>query len=733
MSNDPEPVLVEQTLITFLFERLLFDSIERTNNNSTGSTISPTLLSARFAYIAHYYDQLTLKQAHRWRGRAITRLALNSASGVVTFLSNNKSCFKILPDRLTEKLVLGDEAGSELCQFIICTYVLQASDLAEIRRGFVTLVPEPYREEIEFLMGMLKRSGLLASSVQAAISTGTQCIMELRHSKMHHGISDDYAQKLAAELPPVASRERKERQIVDSVKEATSMDAIVLSSSAHGIHISDYDLELLLVERAVDDTDTTSSTEANTHDQPSSRDTDSELVERLERLTVEKSPPSGEERVQAIHALAAIIKNAGFKSVVARKRYSDVSCSLNSYYVCFYDPRTQLTCQLTLYNPAGLKTRNLLQAYADIDNRVKPFMFAVQRTLDNHGRSHEALGNFAVAMIGIHYLQTKGVLPKLLHRQGRRVEFGFHTGRPENVLPKNLTSQNYTGLGQAGRKPSASTHTAQSKNNRNIHRPLRGRKTLPQQQQQGSGDFFSSVYDRVGSVPTGGVRCTTAPESNVPKGNTRDQTEPSPDVRTVPCEYDTILAKVRPFDKSVLRKSVTDLVVDFFRYTSDKFEEWEDLLIPSDGATTYNYIGAIDQEGKRCSMFMPGSAQTYLPDRFSGLVVQDPFILDRNLAWLCTGWRFRNTGRAFRHAFDSISCSHTGAELYQHLIGEWLEEQEEIEGDLEFESETGHPMGYVINDRVLDAWDEFGDSITDLRLRAIAQKMIAGCIQDPRF
>jgi hypothetical protein len=195
MSTALEPALVEQTLITYLFEHLLFDSIER-NDNSTGSTISPILLSTRFAYIARYYDQLTMRQAHRWRGRAIVRLGLHSASGVVTFLSNNRAHFKILPGRLTEKLVLGDEAGSELCQLIISTYVLQAGDLAEIRRGFVTLVPDPYRAEVEFLMSMLKRNGLLASSVQTAILTGTECISELRQSRTHHAVPDDYTRKL---------------------------------------------------------------------------------------------------------------------------------------------------------------------------------------------------------------------------------------------------------------------------------------------------------------------------------------------------------------------------------------------------------------------------------------------------------------------------------------------------------------------------------------------------------
>lgn len=197
MTTALEPTLVEQTLVSYLVESLLFHSVEH-NNKSNGSAFSPMLLSTKFAYIAQYYDKLTMKENYRLRGRAITRLGLNTGSGVVSYISNNRTRFKILPERLTEKIVLGEEANIEVCQFIYCTYALQGTDLAEIRRGFATLVPEPYREEIEFLMGMLKRNGLLASSPQAVIHTSTECLVDLRRSKVHHEVADDYARKLEA-------------------------------------------------------------------------------------------------------------------------------------------------------------------------------------------------------------------------------------------------------------------------------------------------------------------------------------------------------------------------------------------------------------------------------------------------------------------------------------------------------------------------------------------------------
>jgi hypothetical protein len=494
------------------------------------------------------------------------------------------------------------------------------------------------------------------------------------------------------------------------------------SSWAQGIHISDYDLELLLVERPLEDTATADSEfKVQDQEQSASRSTtDEELVERLWTLTIRRQPSSGEERVRDIHQLATTVKNAGFKAVVATKRYVDVSCNLNPHYVCFYDPRTQLTCQITLYNPSDINVRTLFQTYADIDTRVEPFVFAVQRTLDNHGRSHEALGNFAVAMIAIHYLQIKGILPKLLHRQGRRVEFGFFSGRAENALP-NILSEDSTG--QTGSRSSTASDSAsatQPKPKANVK--VRHGRRKPQSQQ--GSQTASPKGGRGGSAAAG---CPTS------RDTTRGQTTASSGVRSISCVYDTDLAKIRPFDKSVIRKSVTDLVVNFFTYTAEKFLDWEDRLVPGDQMPDYDFVGAIDHEGRRCSMFMPGTAVTYLPEKFSGLVVQDPFVPDRNLAWLCTGWRFMNTSKAFQRAQASISCSHTGAGINQALIDELFDEEAEIEEELEFEFETGVP-GFVINNRVLDAWDDFGDSVTSpRRLRDVAEKMIAGSIQDSRL
>jgi hypothetical protein len=180
MNIPVEPQIQEQTLIAYIFERLLFDAIEH-DNKRNGTNFPPAMLAAKFAYISHYYDELSMKQSHRHRGRAITRLGLNAASGVVSFLTSNRNRFKILPGRITEKIEFGEEAGSELCIFITCPFVL-AEDMRDIRRSFITRVPEVYREETEFLMGLLKRNGLLASEVDV-IQSGAECIQEIKRRR----------------------------------------------------------------------------------------------------------------------------------------------------------------------------------------------------------------------------------------------------------------------------------------------------------------------------------------------------------------------------------------------------------------------------------------------------------------------------------------------------------------------------------------------------------------------
>ncbi|KAF9129131.1 hypothetical protein BGW39_004438 [Mortierella sp. 14UC] len=699
MTVPPEPPLQEQTLIAYLFERLLFDAIER-DNKRTGTFFPPAMLAAKFAYISHYYDELSLKQTHRYRGRAITRLGLDSVSGIIAFLTNYRNRFKILPDRVTNKIEFGEEAGKELCIFINCPLV-SATDMVDIRRAFITRVPEAYREEVEFLMSLLKRSGLLASSEADVVQAGYECILELKRKENHHAVSGVYIDKLEAERPPPHVRKRKEEQLVAAIKALTYMDVLVLSSWTKGIHISDYDLELLLVEP---NTTTTGLEQEKTVSAPSviTTPTDNDLAERVNRMSMEQLPPSGEERVRAIHKMATTVKDAGFELVLLRKRYFDITCKINPHYVCFYDPKTELTCQITLYNPFDIHKRELLRTYASIDNRVEPFVFAVQRTLDNHGRSHEALSNYAAAMIAIHFLQHKSILPKLMHHQGQRIDFGFHTGKAADALPKTLDTAFGTREISAIVQPELSTNKTRRGRGGNRNQGGPGRAVS-------DGREASSVDTLIDNAVT--LRPEVRPASGAKHATLlRTTTSFHPEFLAVSHHYDKNLAKNRPFDRTRAKKPVVDLLVEFFEYTASKFKSWERYLptVEDMAANNYDIVGSVDHQGKKCSMYMPGTARTFTSENFSGLVVQDPFVLDRNIAWLCTGWRFKSTSQVFQRARDSTSCNHKD-KTHQELM--LIKEESEKEG--------------MIDTKVFDAWDSFGEAVAGSSLKNVAELAIA--------
>jgi hypothetical protein len=79
------------------------------------------------------------------------------------------------------------------------------------------------------------------------------------------------------------------------------------------------------------------------------------------------------------------------------------------------------------------------------------------------------------------------------------------------------------------------------------------------------------------------------------------------------------------------------LAIEFFEYASKKFKDWDDLL-PPPAESLASTAGATDRD-----------------KLFSGLVVQDPFLSDRNLTTLTTGWRFRSISRVFQMASACLS------------------------------------------------------------------------------
>ncbi|KAF9082380.1 hypothetical protein BGX29_003914 [Mortierella sp. GBA35] len=334
------------------------------------------------------------------------------------------------------------------------------------------------------------------------------------------------------------------------------------------------------------------------------------LATRLKELSLKKTL-SGVEEVQNVHELHLKVKNAGFEAVVERKRYTDISCNVNGKYVCFYDPKMELTCQVSLDNHFDFHNRELLQAYARIDDRVELFIFAAQKTLEHHGRSKEALVNSAIAMIAIHYLQLRSILPQLLHHQSNRVDFGFHTGSTKDIFPKY------------------SNHIL----------PMPAGNPLP--------NPISNPFEHTDSSNT--------PEPNAKnRSSNKSQSKNKNRKRT---RKGGRGSPIRPFDKSTHKASVLSLLSDFLEYATMRCRIWEKQEIASEDSAIYEdyeNVESVDLEGKKCNVMFPATAHTCVGTEYSGMVVQDPFVLDRNLTPLYVGWRFKSTCKVFRRAHATV-------------------------------------------------------------------------------
>lgn len=422
------------------------------------------------------------------------------------------------------------------------------------------------------------------------------------------------------------------------------------SSSSKGINFSDFDLELLI------------------------------------RIEKPESLPSGIERLddnatqtnEILEDLLFRLSQAGYETIEISKRYFEGKGGTNPLSVCFHDPRSSLTCQVTFDHSAGTSLHRLFQAYADIDERVEPFVFIVQEILASYGRTQETLSNLAVAMIAIRYLQKVRILPNLLKHQGRRVDFGFYSGPFEGRLPleekmvrgiDNRSMVAVTG-GSRRRKRRGSSRSKKSK-------PL----------------TWSSSAIQV-------ARALRSEEDLVIK----QLTESSPGCRTVCYDFDEEMAKIKSFDKSPTKKSPFRLVVDFFDYAAKKFKYWDELLPPP--ADPF----AMTNDAKDRNKF------------FSGLIVQDPFVLDRNLSALTTGWRFKNTSDVFQRVSTVLSnlpmCAIDGGKCTDEQ-GEMSAEETATEEHCNLsERSMDHLMSF------LNVHDEYGDVVAGSSIEELAKVIL---------
>ncbi|KAF8948324.1 hypothetical protein BGZ47_005449 [Haplosporangium gracile] len=230
-----------------------------------------------------------------------------------------------------------------------------------------------------------------------------------------------------------------------------------------------------------------------------------------------------------------------------------------------------------------------------IDDKVEEFIFIVQATLDRYGCTWETLNNLAVAMIAIDYLQQLKIFPNLLQPQGKRVNFDFYSGPIEERLP------------------------------------------LEESVARDNDDIAEALWDLI-STKGRKKRGKTSSSSTASSGQRKHVHGAACDLnvkgflegllgccRLVNYSFDKKLeAKFQP--EKNLDKSLSDDLDD---------EQFERSLVKC-----------------RSHMASPSSSSN---KRFSGLVVQGPFLSDRNLTTLTTGWRFRSISTVFQRVSAALS------------------------------------------------------------------------------
>lgn len=430
----------------------------------------------------------------------------------------------------------------------------------------------------------------------------------------------------------------------------SSPSSINNSSSSKGINFSDYDLELLIKT-----------------DKPEN------LPQAIEKLddTLTQTNEIPEDLLDSL-------TQAGYENIEVSRRYFEGKSGTNPSSVCFLDPTSNLTCQVSFDHSAGTSVRKLLQAYAGIDERVEPFVFIVQETLTRYGRTRETLSNLAVAMIAISYLQKEKILPNLLKHQGPRVDFDFYSGPVEGRLA--LEEEMVRGI--ESRAMVAVTGGSKRKKRRSRSRSKRSKSSPSAAQTTRAPVALRSEED---------LDLRRLAISFLGR-------------RIVSYDFDEEMAKIKSFDKSPTKKSPFRLVVDFFDYAAKKFKDWDDLLPPPTE---------------------PLDMATETKDRkkiFSGLIVQDPFVLDRNLATLTTGWRFKSISDVFQRISAVLS------NLPMHSIdgGKPADGLHEMSADDEATEEH-----YKQNENSMDplmsflnVHDEYGDAVAGPSIEELAKVIL---------
>ncbi|KAF9153575.1 hypothetical protein BG015_003111 [Linnemannia schmuckeri] len=599
----PTPDPEHYAFVDLLFERFLFEWVHL-RNHTIGCCISPEALSMQLDLIGHYYTAIAMTTFQRLCGEAIYNRGFFNY-GILSYLCNHQrqqqQPFKIFPNSFAAKfdLEIQSDWSSKVCDHIFCPW-MSHKQIKVFKRDYRNKVLKEYQREFEFLVDMLDQNGLLRV---------LNCDTEPEFLSCKN-------EKVPVTETPIRHVDNpqgflQEAGLLNNIKSITSLEPVLLSSSAKGINNSDYDVEIVLVASETAGNFLDSATPVKSKEETNSN--------TLATTTAEKN----------CH------RNSGYKSIQHIDQYFDPSSEINVDYLSFIDPRSDLTCQITLDHPLDIRIRDLLQDYADIDIRVESLIFVVQQTLDNSGRCRQYLGNYALALMTIAFLRTKKILP-LLQRHLVQPPFASST----QSIPVAST--------KSSRAPHSilSTSTFFSRRQPNDKRqslPKSAQATQPRKRQQESFPAASMSQTQIKNQKRKDKRRInrekTLPVETVQVKSVSGRT------RMVDCQYDKALAHTRPFDNKTTRETVPELLVDFMDYFEFSHRSTQCEISTISGSTTSS-VGISDLT----SGSQPAQNGIF-KDAPPCLVVRDPFVTDRNVTWLCSQWRLSHCERMFMRAF----------------------------------------------------------------------------------
>ncbi|KAF8933699.1 hypothetical protein BGZ47_010758 [Haplosporangium gracile] len=623
---DPE----HYAFVNLLFERLLFERVHL-RNQTKGCCISPGALSMQLDLIGHYYTVVAMTTFQRLCGEAIHNRDFFNY-GILSYLSNHQrqqqKPFKIFPNSLAAKfdLEIESDRSSKACDHIFCPW-MSNKQIKDFKKDYGNKVSKEYQKEFEFLVDMLDQNGLLGVP---NCDTEPEFLSRKSEKVPVAEIPIRHVDNLKATRTCTSARVLQGASLLNNIKSITSLEPVLLSSSANGINISDYDVEIVLI--TLETTDSSSDSAMSVMVKEKTNNSTSATA-----TTGKKSPSKltraktgeGSTSILTMKELASLLTKAGYKSIQHLNRYFDPSSEINVDYLSFNDPRSGLTCQIILDHPLSIRVRDLLQDYASIDTRAEALIFVVQQTLDDFARCRQYLSNYALALMTIAFLQKKKILPLLQRNMGQ-----------------SSSASSTQSIPFASAKPLRASHsvsrtsTSPSRRQPNDKRQslLKSAQATQQQRHQQESILAAS------------------------KTQTQIKNQKRKDKKRVHREKTLPAAIVQV--KTVA--TVAELLVGFMDYFgfSHRLTQCEISIISGSTTSPINIsdLTSVSQPAQ------DGISKDAPPC----LLVRDPFVTDRNVIWLCSQWRLFHCERMFMRA--SMFLEGASVEI----------DDDDVEDDVEF-------------------------------------------------